>query len=94
MTESEEEREAAKRKVSTFSAQQAEASEDDSDFEQVLEHLDADAMQNDPDIKKEKLNMAKKKKMKKMHGLQQQAKKLLEARRAKKAPGQHKCIFS
>ena len=55
----------------------------DSDYENLLEHLDADAMQNDPDIQKEKSELKKKKMKKKAQLLMGMAS---EAKAAKKEP--------
>ena len=48
----------------------------------LLEHLDADGMQNDPDVKREKDKMAQKKKQKKQERLKEKAKPNIEAKQA------------
>ena len=56
-------------------------SDDDSDMEELLEHLDMEGMPNDPDVKKDKANLKKKRKRKKHHDLLQ----LVEAKKANAA---------
>ena len=61
---------------------------EDTDLENLLEHLDAEGMQGDPDIKKEKQQMSQKRHKKKMQSLMKKGQKSLELKGLKKELGQ------
>ena len=86
-----EERAAAKRKHISPSPSPDHDSDsgEDTDFEYVLEHLDAEGMQNDPEVKNEKKKIGEKKKRKTLQGLLDHAKKSKEVKALKKVLGWH-----